>query len=379
MTKNNNILILGNGFDLSIGLQSKFAHYISHVFQQENIKLSEILKFFNTYDKKKRLIELYNFLHYKQIDLPKFIENNWLIFLCFYEMSCWSDNLNWADVEQNLTKYIISLDFQDDIPINCLYEYYDRGHINTKIEPKKIIQHIDNFTHSFVEYIKTLINNDEIESNKYKTQNFKTKAWSELLKIFEKVSIDEWRNPNKNDTYILNFNYTNWFESFKDQNGLIFSNFVVNNIHGSIDQKSKCIIGIDDKKVNLSMNSMDLDRKRLTNQYIFSKTYKDYTTAIKTKTCRFHTIMKIKQILFFVVYHFRKMIKYTMKVYLINTISTIINKFIFILFFLKVMNFFQKFIACLKKYGESFDNKLQGNTLISQLSIEDRLKIIEFS
>ena len=55
MSKLNNILILGNGFDLNLGLNSRFSDYISDVFAKENIKLSEIVKYLDINDKKQRL------------------------------------------------------------------------------------------------------------------------------------------------------------------------------------------------------------------------------------------------------------------------------------------------------------------------------------
>lgn len=86
MSKVNNILILGNGFDLNLGLNSRFSDYISDVFAKENIKLSEIAKYLNIYDKEQRLHELYRLLDSKGIDLSEFIQNNWLIFYVF--MKC---------------------------------------------------------------------------------------------------------------------------------------------------------------------------------------------------------------------------------------------------------------------------------------------------
>lgn len=86
MNKVNNILILGNGFDLNLRLNSSFSDYISDVFVKENIKLSEIAKYLNIHDKKQRLHELYGFLDSKGIILSEFIKNNWLIFYVF--MKC---------------------------------------------------------------------------------------------------------------------------------------------------------------------------------------------------------------------------------------------------------------------------------------------------
>lgn len=380
MSKVNNILILGNGFDLNLGLNSRFSDYISDVFAKENIKLSEIAKYLNIHNKEQRLHELYGFLDSKGIDLSEFIQNNWLIFLCFYEMQN-LNKLNWADVEQNLTKYICSTDFQNDIPIQLLANYYCRDDMeNEKVEPWKIIQHIDNFTRQFAEYLKIIIDKDKTESKENKTLNFKTKAWEKIKCILNSVSPENnWRNNLKVNSYILNFNYTNWFESFVDELGCQITNFKVNNIHGSIDQVSKCIIGIDDKKVNLSMNSVDLYSKGLTNSYAFSKTYKrlcncnydldlplPYNNEIQTNIifCGL-SLSENDQIYYESIF---------------NKYDIYNNKQVYIYFFqFRGYELFPKIYHLFKKYGESFDNKLQGNTLITQLSIEGRLKIIEFS
>lgn len=295
-------------------------------------------------------------------------------------MSCDLNKLNWADVEQNLTKYICSIDFSEDIPIQLLANYYSRDEMKkAKVKPWKIIQHIDNFTRQFAEYLKIIINKDKIESKKNKTLDFKTKAWEKINYILNSVSPENnWRGKNVN-SYILNFNYTNWFKSFVDKYDYLITNFEVNNIHGSIDQASKCIIGIDDKKVNLSMNSADLYSNGLTNSYAFSKTYRrlcncnydlglplPYNNEIQTNIifCGL-SLSENDQIYYESIF---------------NKYDIYNNKQVYIYFIqFRGYELFPKIYHLFKKYGESFDNKLQGNTLITQLSIEGRLKIIEFS
>lgn len=95
------------------------------------------------------------------------------------------NNLNWANIEQNLTKYVCSELFGNNIPVNCYYcwknqfvhDDMEKRPINIKIKKEEIIEHINKFTDSFVDYLKKQIENDEIESNKEGTHSLKLKAW----------------------------------------------------------------------------------------------------------------------------------------------------------------------------------------------------------
>lgn len=80
----NNILLLGNGFDLSIGLESKFSDYVSFVFKHKGIELSNIIYCcMNATNRVERLINIFGHLESNRVNLHQFITDNWLILLSF--------------------------------------------------------------------------------------------------------------------------------------------------------------------------------------------------------------------------------------------------------------------------------------------------------
>lgn len=178
---------------------------------------------------------------------------------------------------------------------------------------------------------------------------------------------NNWRDPLKVKTYILNFNYTKWFESYNDEHNLLIINFETNNIHGRIDDiHSKCIIGIDDKKVNFSQED-----KELTKEYVFSKTYKRLTSNLQD-SLPLPVSDGITNIIFCGLSLSENDDVYYDTIF--NTYDIYNNKKVKLyFFFLDGYDCYPEMYGLLKKYGEHFENDLQGNTLITKLSIEGEL------
>ena len=383
----NNVLLLGNGFDLSIGLKSKFSDYIQYVFSNINkeITFDKIVYCLKEPSNSGRIFNIFAYMHSLNVNTLKFLDDNWLILLSFYEADNLElEKLNWADMEQNLAKYVCSAMFYNDIPKNCFSNYFNsqipHGYMKhptiNRINENEIIKHIDKFTESFVNYLNELIKKDKDESIKNGTSDLESKAWEKLECILNNISPgNNWRDNHKINSYILNFNYTNWFESLNDKNGCFITNFQVNNIHGRID--TKCIIGIDDKKVNLSQIGIELNKKKLTNKYIFSKTYRRLTNNLQNSLP-----LPISNASTNIIFCGLSLSENDDVYYdtIFNTYDIYNNKKVKLYFiFFKGHNLYHEMYRLLKKYGEHFGNDLQGNTLITKLSIEGRLEIITLS
>ena len=74
----NNVLLLGNGFDLSIGLKSKFSDYIQYVFSNINkeITFDKIVYCLKEPSNSGRIFNIFAYMHSLNVNTLKFLDDN---------------------------------------------------------------------------------------------------------------------------------------------------------------------------------------------------------------------------------------------------------------------------------------------------------------
>ena len=269
------IIIIGNGFDLFLGLPTRFKDFISFCEKKESFyknltnNKSGVANFqFDKYFDNDKVIEitddlLKNFPHIYNtddsntlIELKKLIDNSNLIKYCIDLKK--NGNYNWSDFEQHITKICKNCEEYCNI---CSKEGFDitenDNYINSdlKILMKylKIESKCFNFDDEFPHLKRT--KNDFLPSSVLdskicfidalsKELNIFTKAFNIYIKCFvchiplqKPVSLKCINSP----TYILNFNYT-WSEQE------CFKNVRCCHIHG-LTTDNNIVIGINDDKL----------------------------------------------------------------------------------------------------------------------------------
>ena len=254
-----NILIIGNGFDLQLGLKSKFWDFINNIYFLNNkidIKdLYERSKFYN--------FDPYDLLKYwffgnkneSEEDIKKCLNQNYFIFAYVYfkflEYNSKFPNVyeiqiddSWSDVETGLKQILLNW---WKIPM--------RGEMRSLILPKFIkIDRLKSIRNSLNDFEKKFNNYLISLTTKYDYQEKLTDNLEKFIKRFKINSdIQSWRIINFNYTKIDNSKIYYRFSKSDIRDSLLITS---HNIHGYIiddkDNKlrSNIIIGIDDTNGN---------------------------------------------------------------------------------------------------------------------------------
>lgn len=221
----NKLVLIGNGFDLSHGLKTK---YIDFILWYLNNAVQTLIKDFIYSDS---LIEAS--IHYrtepprdfKSInDFHEFrklysdIKFNYR-FAFFESLLKRVDDPNWVDIE---SEYYLAL--------IVLYKELEKGNIDRHEYIDKKVIDLNNCFNVIKEYLHEYL---VIIENSSKSIN------SEIAKLF----IDEFgqNRPNENGSILfLNFNYTSTIEMYSDV--INHNNYKINYIHGKLNDKSNPII-----------------------------------------------------------------------------------------------------------------------------------------
>ncbi len=340
----NRIVLIGNGFDLAHGLKTSYKDFIDWYWDQWIIKLRNCPKIiisdelcslkiggmYNTYTWKNFMAEYANIP--TGHSFVKFIRekahyNLEITLTTFFESINNSVGIKgWVDIEN---EYYIALNKQyfrkpetlnNELQIitQKLIEYLqtiqetqiNKVLINPKLKeiilsPIKINDIAISARQALIDFVKLryfgdndgfyytsigdILGFDQKEENLQELSNF-SKEWSEQIENFGINSVvdnnvvpDIMLYPNR--LMLLNFNYTNTADLYLPQTD---SNFIINHIHGDLDNPDGIIFGygdeLDEKYLNIvKLNSNEHLRNIKSIKYLESANYRNILSFIESE------------------------------------------------------------------------------------------------
>ncbi|NQU52373.1 MAG: hypothetical protein HQ522_07520 [Bacteroidetes bacterium] len=261
----NRLIIVGNGFDLSLRLKTGYNHFLTHYIQELVLDLFERSKTSSSivsYEKLGNVYETYDDLilikipdyFFRDSEKEKFINKikKFEVFrdiikflnvdgsvefksILLREIHQSSELRNWIDIEVLYFDTLISI-----------YRRYE-GKPDLEDRLRKYNENFQLLKSKLIEYLKEIkIDNERYNVNFY-VDNY-----------FEKL-ISPYNNSYRvNKVMFLNFNYTRSLESLK-KNYFGNDNFTINHIHGDITDPETIIFGFGDES---EKNYLELKNER---------------------------------------------------------------------------------------------------------------------
>nr|WP_025193981.1 AbiH family protein [Enterococcus faecalis] len=385
------VVILGNGFDLSCGLKSRYSDFFckrinkelatclnrtfndfKRSFENDNFGYRMIFKI-GTYKKNKFSEDFYicNKTTYDKI------RGNKLTFwdLVFYFFGNDSNDLQWQQIEQRMLDFLNTPEDLNEIPsldvissalksntfigtniktLFCLHLAYYLPSGDKVYDQAELMNYLHtelrSFEKSFSEYIKS------VESDEYRR-----KAGSLLLKMSNATSV-----PKIEDVVVFSFNYTNPFKVYNEKLSVV-------NVHGTVEDDN-IIFGIDQERID---PNLDIFR--------FTKTFRQMTeTKLAAKYDQEILPSKVTEIAFYG--HSLSSLDYSYFQTIFDYYDLYGSK-ILLVFYYKVyegttkevieLDLADKISKLLYNYSESIDNVKRGKNLLHKLLLEKRLLIKE--
>lgn len=416
----NYIFIVGNGFDLNLGLESKFYDFILHKYFEGYEKLIQDL--YKMYlENNDHFIFLLNFLFFNKknyISWEEFLnalKSKFFLFLYFcHNYHSFKirglesiENLkeikykNWSDIESTLSYILKKIGNKEWFNFNGILNKVTRNDGKLSIMSYQIdgiynIKKILFDSDQCVTLIKESLKQFEIEFNSYifekcKKINFSDKLSTQWAKYIHKYTSDQ--SFFSNNIVCLSFNYTicdineiktklknqrkleKNIPNFQDDYHNDYIRYI--NIHGHImkqtnNECSPIIIGIDDSECG------DFRFSEFTKSY---KVAKIRTNNEKNSSLLFGNSSNNLEIYFYG--HSLSKNDYSYFQSIFDTFD-LYSKNVHVHFVYPTDENnkdhsrycdFKKIYELIHQYGYSFNNKNKGQNLFSKLLLEDRLKI----
>lgn len=221
----NKLVLIGNGFDLSHGLKTKYIDFILWYLNKVAQKLVKESKYSDSLIEASMPYRIDSLIEFKSInDFHEFrrlysdIKFNYR-FEFFESLIKKVDDPNWVNIE---SEYYLAL--------LGLFRKLEKGNIERHEYVDKRVVDLNNCFNAIKEYLHEYL---VIVDKSKKTMN------SEIAKLF----IDEFGQNGSTDNgkiLFLNFNYTSTIELYSDI--INHNNYKINYIHGKLNDKSNPII-----------------------------------------------------------------------------------------------------------------------------------------
>lgn len=347
------LFVIGNGFDLYCGLNTRWSDFYDNVCKQNINALSN------------SLIPI----RQKSLLIDKHPIN--LIGYLLYCYSLGKSSINWSDVEEILNDIITCKENKWRVEMNKIYNcilsstFYARsqypellGLIISKCYKKEnpslsylLMNELNKFENDFKNYLNSEVKRIE------QTDDFKIKRSG----LRNKLGIDD-------SSFILNFNYT----SVKNDNRTN-PKFNEINIHGNL-KDDNIIIGIDYTNCDPKDKDSILFSKTYRKLNNLSTIHKQILTNNISEICFFgHSLGEQDYSYFQSIFDFYDIYNKNIKLnfyYTDNYVHTAKEKNEI------KTKYVEAIFSMINKYGETLDNKNHGKNLLHKLMLEDRISII---
>lgn len=378
--KSKNLYIIGNGFDLYLGLKTSYCDFFKHKDNEKDLNYLEIRKtILEDINKKAKNIEkgaTPKIEINKNTSIPAEIKEN--LFLLYLILEENEKTINWHDVEKKILKA--------NKEMNNLFEKLEENRYLKILGEEKIkygtrlgkesyliktlgeknfnfLKELNEFEKMFGNYIAQ-INNDlfDIGMGTFKDKNIECK----VRKIFE---VD-----NNITNIVINFNYTNYLEKMDYISEMT-------NIHGTFENP---IFGIDNTEIG---NDREFYYLTKTSRVLFNNTIKEefkLPNKIEiSKICFFgHSLARADYSYFQSIFDYYDIynseVKLEFKYYnYIKDDKKLTDKEKKERKDEVKSNMHKSVIELMNDYGNTASNKSRGQNLLHKLILENRIKIVE--
>lgn len=257
----NKLILIGNGFDLALGLKTSYKDFLFWLLKSEVLKALENFpqivtnKDYTVYSdfyKEYEYIKYYGFTSNPLFDV--LVKNRHTIIpdsvIKCKDLETLQDTLKYFDIDivpknkQSLFQKILELSEVNWIDIEATYfdlvkESLSSKHNTTNID--KLNEDLEHISERLKEYLRDL----EIDLKMSDADNYVSQFYDFIAKkdIIEKQQSD----INPKHIYFLNFNYTESLNIILEQSGLKHNDITINQIHSSAFSDKPIIFGFGDE------------------------------------------------------------------------------------------------------------------------------------
>lgn len=378
--KNKNLYIIGNGFDLYLGLKTSYCDFFKHKDNEKDLNYLEIRRtILEDINKKAKNIEkgaTPKIEINKNTSIPAEIKEN--LFLLYLILEENEKTINWHDVEKKILKA--------NKEMNNLFEKLEENRYLKILGEEKIkystrlgkesyliktlgeknfnfLKELNKFEKEFGNYIAQ-INNDlfDIGMGTFKNKNIECK----VRKIFE---VD-----NNITNIVINFNYTTYLKEISYISEMT-------NVHGTFENP---IFGIDNTEIG---NDREFYYLTKTSRVLFNNTIKkDFKLPNKieiSKICFFgHSLARADYSYFQSIFDYYDIydseVRLEFKYYnYIKDDEELSDEEKEERKDEVKSNMHKSVIELMNDYGNTASNKSRGQNLLHKLILENRIKIVE--
>ena len=281
----NRLIIVGNGFDLSLGLETRFIDFLN--YYTKNF-ISDYINKYGSIGYGRPTIQEDKLMSFKYETLNPHILSRLQEINDFDEfVSEFQESQNLVLISDLLRMYSEQIQKRNNwVDFEILYfETLVQVHEDSNGNKEKIGIYNEQFEFiksEFIEYLK-----NQVKENSNKLSNLYSRRFKKEYKniFYEDFSLSIVMEPN--DDYqlmFLNFNYTNLLREFTDQSIYRDSRININYIHGEInDEKNPIIMGFGDEH-DVNYKILESEKNHDLFKYIKSVNYfktRNYQTLHK--------------------------------------------------------------------------------------------------
>lgn len=364
--QNEELLIIGNGFDLSLGLPTTYKEYFCQRYDDETIEEVKGI-IWRRYVVSKRFIELPNV-------------NFWDIFFLLKYLDTKNIDKNWSNVEEDIKIFLTDKREGTILGISALKKCLRIHNDNINGDSSGFMN--NSHAISLLDVLNKLEGLHEGNLDDfliYEFQLFESDFAKYIAKCQAKDNHAYQLDANKlisnlvsnvEETSILSFNYTDLSFDCLDTLGKLTEVLIIENVHGKATQE--IIFGIDYKDLNYNST-----------EFKYSKTYRKL--LMNMKDYQHHALpQKILKIKFYGHSLADADYSYFQSIFDFYSIynSTVVIEFFFYVFNKNMFNdiLSNQLLAVTRLfsiYGETMTNKDHGKNILHKLLLENRIKITE--
>lgn len=258
----NKLILIGNGFDLALGLKTSYNDFLFWLLKKETLRALE--KFpskvvakghtkYNEFFRQNEEILVYGFSSNKIFDIlvntgyhtiPKIIND----LKDLKDLFTVLENLKISIKPKNssLFKKILEISSVGWVDIESIYFDLLKECLKSSQKNTTSIDHLNEDLEAISEFLKEYLNQIEIEINPQDAYLFTKQFYSDIDKK-DIILLEKKHNIIPNHFYFLNFNYTKSLNLIIKESGFDFSKTTENQIHSSAFSEKSIIFGFGDE------------------------------------------------------------------------------------------------------------------------------------